>query len=36
MLMVGSVGEGSHRYWIKVEKGDWCPPAVSGVLAFSG
>lgn len=36
MLMVGSVGEGSHRYWIKVEKGDWCLPAVSGVLAFSG
>lgn len=36
MLMVGNIGEGSHRCWIKVKKGDWCPAAVSGVLAFSG
>lgn len=36
MLIVANMWDSSHRCWIKVKKGDWCPAAVSGVLAFSG
>lgn len=36
MVVVGNIGDGSHRCWIKVKKEDWCPAAVSGMLVFSG